>query len=464
MFKSLQNFIQESLILEGAFTGGDWVGIHVKDWHYPKQVIHDLLTGKPVKLQSGGELTLDDFDKTKLADLASKLEKTPELTSKLDFADAYIGGQISKKKNPWHAIDKMPYSNSISNSLGENAESLVCYLFNNGITGENIEKWSNQSKIKLDDLYIKSCKEIVKLLQSKWNSSDYEAVHVDGKDYDTDLNNYSKYIAMIFKSKKSGAKVLGFNINDLYSSSKDKWNPADIILIYKPNLEKTWLRLQEIAKDGVQGSYGEPLNVVLSKLCYEEEVIPISLKKCIKEPRIFSHCAYNEEAADITNVETLSIASRYVKDKANGSIYIIALTGENDTCTIQFRTQDRNDNNLSIESYLQSKSARGGKGLTVVKSALGIKRGQAYYAKVNSNEELKDEFQKMGFEIKLSKNIDKITPPLYKRTCCIGLLGLLQKYKKFVESLGDTYTPVKASEFFWAACCTCPGSYHVVHD
>lgn len=463
MLTNIITFIHENLLLEGAFSGSDWIGVHIKDWHYPKNVIHDLLTGKPVKLISGGEFTLEDFDKSKLEALASRLEKNPELTSRSDFADAYIGNQTSKRKNPFLAIDKLPYSKGISNSLGETAESLVCYLFNNGATDENVKKFTELSKVEFDNLYIKSCKGIVQLLHSRWKSSDYEAVHVDGKDYDSDIDKYAKYIAMIFKSKLLGQKVLGFNIADLYPGKKDKWNPADIILIKKDTLEQAWLELQEVAKDGAKGVYGEPLNVTLATLCDSEEVIPVSLKKCLGTPRLFSHCAHDDYASPIES-SRLEMASKYVKTDEAGSIYMISLTADKNNITIQCRSQDANAKNLSIEAFLQSKAARGGKGLSVIKNALGIKNNSDYYAKVDSNEELINELKKYGYELKISSAIDKMNPPLYKRTAAIGLLGLLKKFKAYIESQGDTYEPTKFAEFCWRGCCTCPGAYYVVHD
>lgn len=466
--KCLSCTIKESLIMEGAFAGGDWLGVHSQDYKYPKMVIHDLLNDKPVKLQAGGELSLKDFDKQKLEELASKLERCPELTDYKDFNQPYIGGQINKrKKNVFLAIDKLPYSGATSNSLGETAESLVCYLFNNGASDENIEKWVNLSKKQLDKIYYKSCKEIVNLLYSNWKNTDYEAVHVDGKDYDTNLNKYSKYIAMIFKSKSLGKQVLGFNIDDLYAGKKDKWNPGDIILINKKHLEDSWLRLQEIAKDNAQGIFGKPLGVVLASLCEEEAVIPVSLKKCIKYPKIFSHCVEQENATSFRETN-ISLASRYVKDKLNGSIYLISLSDDDNTCTVQFRAQDGNNNNLSIESFLQSKSARGGKGLTVIKSALGIPpRNNNYYATFKSNEELADTLKNLGFSI--AKNLnkskkDQMNSSLYTRTCVRGLIGLILKFKDHVEKQGDKYEPVKFAEFCWQACCSCPGAYYAVHD
>jgi hypothetical protein len=462
---NLDHFIQTTLILEGEFHKKDWCHARSNDYIYAKAMIHDLLNDKPVKLEKGGEITIKDFDKKKIEDLASKLERCPELTSVDDFQDAYIGDQINKrKKTVFCAINKQVYSKKVSNSLGESAESLVCYLYNNGLEKKSIENFSKLSGINFDDLYLKSCLKIVKLINSSWNNNDYEMVHVDGKDYDTNLNKISKYIAMIFKSKSLGQKVLGFNIDDLYNGAKDKWNPADVILIKKTDIEETWLKLQEVAKDGAPGVFGKPLNVVLSTLCNEEKVVPISLKKCIKEPKLFSHCVDNEEAQVFTKTYP-SLASKYVQDKTNGSIYLISLTEDNDVCTVQFRTQDSNDNNLSIESYLKSKSARGGKGLTVVKNALKIGKGQDYYEKLSSNEELIKLFKQYGFELKTdTKKIEKINPPLYKRTSCCGLLGILKIYKLWIENQGDTYTPENFALFCWEACCSCPGAYHVVHD
>lgn len=362
------------------------------------------------------------------------------------------------------AINKQVYSKKVSNSLGESVESLVCYLYNNGLTKESLEKFSKLSGINFDDLYLKSSHGIVKLINSRWNHEDYEMVHVDGKDYDTKLNKFSKYIAMIFKSKSLGEKVLGFKISDLYNGSKDKWNPGDVILVSKSDIEDSWLKLQEVAKDGAQGVFGKPLSVVLSTLCKDEKVVPISLKKCIKEPKLFNHCADDEDAQHFIKTDAV-LAAKYVEDKVNDSAYLISLSEGNDVCTVQFRTQDSNDDNLSIEAFLKSKSARGGKGLTVVKSALNIKKGNDYYAKFNSNEELVKAFKNFGFELKIDKKkIETIKPPLYKRTCWKGLFGLIQKYKQWIENLGDTYEPIKFAEFCWQACCSCPGAYHVVHD
>lgn len=44
-------FINKTLILEGSFSKKDWAHNRSNDYIYAKEVIHDLLTNKSIKLE-----------------------------------------------------------------------------------------------------------------------------------------------------------------------------------------------------------------------------------------------------------------------------------------------------------------------------------------------------------------------------------------------------------------------------
>lgn len=456
-------------ILESKFKGENWV--HNNTWSYAKAIVNDLLSGKEVKTIVGPSLTISDFDEKKLKDLASRLENVPERTTRSDLDDAYLG-KLKRRESIFLKIEKSVYSGhtALRQSQGEAAESLVCYLFNNDNSDHDFQDWIKKSGVELDNSWKVSSQGTVKLLNSRWSKkSGYEAVHVDGRDFDTNLNQRSKNFAIIFKSKTEAKKILGYSISDMYQGKKDKWNPADILLINKTILEESWKTVQGIAKDGANGPFGEPLNNVLSALCESEAVVPVSLKKCVKEPKLFSHAAHNKATADNFENSQLLIAGTYAPNRVAGTCWISAIN-DGVKCMIQSRGQSApKEKNLSIEAHVpntngsKTSTARAGKGISLIKSALKLNNND-YYAQVNSNEDLIKGFEAYGFDLKLDSKMSKLDPPAYKRTCFIGLLGILQNYAKYLKSVGEEYLPDKFAEFLWIHCTECPGAYYIVHD
>jgi hypothetical protein len=449
-------------ILESKFDSTSWN--HYDNYLYAQAIVNDLLNNVPVKSFFGDDFRKADFDETKLLVLQQKLSSDPKETKAIDLNDAYIGKYIDRykiksngkpDKTLFYDIQKSYYSGKI-HTEGVMAESLVCYLFNKGNIDDNFNEFNNKSNANLNESYKKSSIAIVECINKNgWYNTEYVAVCINSNQVD-DIDQKYEDFAKIFKSKKKAKKVLGYDVSDLYTGKKDKWNPADILLIKKNDADNSLKELKDVTEDkNNNGNNGELLNNYLGVLCIDEKVIPISLKMCNKPKIHFINKGELISEYDINNV-TISLASRYVDDKINGTIYIY-LGSDDSLPHIQIRSQNKNYNNISIEAKNSKNTARMGKGIDVIKRSLNL-TGNSYYVDLNSNEELVKEFKNYGFDIKIDNHDHQ---QLYNKTCFRGLLGILKKYK---EKHKNDYTKEKFGEFLLMSCVVCPSTYYIISD
>lgn len=451
-------------ISESKFDSKSWN--HYDNYLYAQNIVDDLLKDVPVKSFYGDDFRKADFDETKLLVLQRKLSGNhPEETKAIDLNDAYVGKYIDRYKiksngKPnkilFYDIQKSYYSGKI-HTEGVMAESLVCYLFNKGNIDNNFNEWNNKSNANLNESYKKSSMAIVDCInKNSWNNTEYVAVCINGNQVD-DVDQKYEDFAKIFKSKKEAKTVLGYDVSDLYVSRRDKWNPADILLIKMVDVDNSLEKLKDVTEDKNNNgtNNGELLNNYLAELCVDMKVIPISLKKC-NEPQL--HFINNGESIDKYDIDnvTISLASRYVNDKNNGTIYIY-LGSNNNLPYIQIRSQNNNYNNISIEAKNSKNTAKMGKGIDIIKRRLNL-IGNSYYVDLKSNEEIVKEFEKYDFNIKIDNNDNR---QLYNKTCFKGLLGILKKYK---EEHKNDYTKENFGEFLLMSCVVCPSTYYIVSD
>lgn len=433
----------------------DW---NYNNYNYPIMILNKLLS-KEGYLYLGIEGKKDklDFDCSKISDKTENELK--HLLSNIKNVDENDFNKIMEPYGVrWRKINKGQLTGKTAGqSSGEAAETLVSYLFNEGPSQENIDKWKS-SKSDIGQQWYSIASKIVNFLYKytfagkKWNNDNFIAVHVDGNDVDKIDDKFTN-IAKLFKSKKNASAIIGKNMNNMYSGNKkDKWNPADILLIDKSRIDDIYDSLKGIGD-------GESLSSYLAKATKEGIIIPISLK-ATNNPIISMHNILDDEGQDEFTNCTIISGQSYEQGNYNGSNYIIASNGDQQA-KIQFRRQTGKNNNLSIEAQIPgNKSARFGKAISSMKFALGIKNDNSYYAKIDSIDDMKKRFKDAGFDIKNIKNDNKIDPPLYKRACFCGMLGMIEIYKK---KLGSDYTPEKFFEFCWINSTQCPGSYFIIH-
>lgn len=457
-------------IYEAVFAPKSWQ--HEEKYDYPVALISDILANSKVAIGKNGEeiidLDLRPEDREELADIQSHVRD--------DNAMERFNSLMSKFGVSFTNIYKGKFSGQ--SGKGSIFESLVCYLFNHPdgdiskwaktFNAPNIDAWINNS--------IRSAKIIRDFIDTNYGSADkYVAIHVDWKNFDK-YSDLIMDIASIFRGK--GPKGLGGiigvkNASDLYDGShKDKWNPADIVLIKNDRaaLEKTYA-------DIIAGKSGTATNSILVTKLGEGLIIPISLKKIGEDGKIYGHRIGNAddmEKHEIT-LTKISLGTRYGKGLV-GNLIVIGITADNVPSNVEIRAQTGSSghDDLSIEALGASGKAREGKGISVVKRALGIK-DNSYYANFADNDALFKKFEEYGFVDKndnpIKKCPDKLAKvDLYKRTCFRGFFGLLALFEKQVESnpeLKSSYGKgdnllLNFARFLWNSCTDCPGSYYIL--
>ena len=395
-----------------------------------------------------------------------------------EFNNILTNGNINLN---YSSFFKGQFSGYEGQTMGQMCESLCCYIFNN--KNYNINEWCKFMNIDPTMYELQSWheseKKSVELIKSLLNElnenpSNYFAYHVDGNNFDLP-EDAKQYLVLsdIFKGKNEIIKI-NPNAKDIYSGgnkTKDKWNPADIVIIKKISkneLDLVLTSLQECVD-------GKAFNAKLVQLLGSNIIIPISLKKITKDSgKIYGHNVANAKELDIHKIDLgyIKLGEKFKENDDKGVMMVFAVNTDLDEKTeIQFRRATNKNPSLSIEVRLASKLARGGKGVEMCKQKLGIPKDNSYFKTFNSNEELYQYFKDNGFKDS-SKHLISDIPDnlkkydLYNRVCYRGFCGLFDKYKKYYEN--DLKNKSKDEiiklfiEFVYLSCVDCPGSYYII--
>jgi len=497
--KRLQEYVFENIvnIFEAHFKDSEFIcgSNQIKDYHYAIAVINDIKNGNRIKL---GDKNTGPFYWLKInIDLTSQLDdllkrinanqntyniKASEFneifkTIKKDSYTIYTteDGQEEANNqnidNLWSKIYKGTYSGKVAASAtyGQIFESLVCYIYNYG-EDANVEEWANDFKVDNTNIsyggWIKSSQISANLLK-KYFKSNYIAYHVDGHDKLNGADKKYLDICKLFSGKEGINEVLGKNDkwNNIYEGSKkDKWNAADIVLVNK-NLD-----LAETLKYFKKDVDGKILNTKLVEYTLNKSILPISLKKIDENGHIYAHNIKSNEEFENDRYNISNVKIQFGKTYETGPDVLSGnFVLDGDTVDIQIRKQASGDN-LSIEAKLSSnKNARGGKGISVIKSDLDIKSNEDYYAKLSSNDDIIKNFKAIGIKFEKSdlsdfEKISKKYSDLYKRICYKGFIGLADKWKK-EKHKNDNWNNdmlIEFVQYIWDSCTECPGSYYII--
>lgn len=418
------------------------------NYKYRDTLISDILSGKEIKLGSSSNSTdtwkCDDIEKAKKL-FDEYPEKVEEFNAKMKELNGPKFSEVFK--GVYSGFDKEGQSD------GELAESLVCYLYNHSNLDKDFDEFCKLANYKLSDIWKLSSIKTVKLMYGEWPKKDgYVAIHVDGNNKDK-IDKKITDIALLFKSKKDASRIVHNSVDDMYAGSKkDKWNPADIILVNKEKLTDIYDVL-----DNEIGN-GQALNAFLVSCLKEKSIIPISLKQVGKSGSIGTNNVKDDEAPVSFKDFHINFGKDFKENTVVGSIILIATDETGQERKIQSRSQTSKINNISIEAKA-SATARLGKGISTVKNALNIDKGNSYYVEVNTINELKKKFKEFDIEVSLDDSLDDVKPAIGTRPCISGLLGLLTEYKKQEKD----YTPENFFKFLWISCTKCPGSYYIIH-
>lgn len=438
----LNEYIQ---LFEAKFQSNEYIK---HDYKYRNALINDILSGKEIKLGKSSTSTdtwkCDNIEKAKklFSEYPDDVKKFNAIMKELDgpkFSDIF--------KGVYSGFDKEGQSD------GELAESLVCYLYNHDNSEKDFNEFCKIANYKLSDIWKLSSYKTVNLMYEEWPKEDkYVAIHVDGNNKDN-IDKKITDIALLFKSKKDAAKIVHNSVDDMYAGSKkDKWNPADIILVNKEKLGDIYDVL-----DNEIGN-GQALNTFLVSCLKEKSIIPISLKQVGKAASLGTNNVREDEAPVSFKNFHINFGKDFKENTVVGSIILIATDETGQERRIQSRSQTSKINNISIEAKA-SATARLGKGISTAKNALNIGKGNSYYIEVNTIDELKKKFKEFDIEVSLDNSLDKVKPAIGTRPCIAGLLGLLTEYKKQEKD----YTPENFFKFLWISCTKCPGSYYIIH-
>jgi len=418
------------------------------NYKYRDALINDILSSKEIKLGSSS----NSVDTWKCGDIekAKKLfDEYPEKVEEFNTIMKELNGPKFSDvfKGVYSGFDKEGQSD------GELAESLVCYLYNHENSEKDFNEFCKIVKYDLSDIWKLSSFKTVKLMQEEWPKEDkYVAIHVDGNNKDK-IDKKITDIALLFKNKKDASKIVHNSVDDMYAGSKkDKWNPADIILVNKEKLSDIYDVL-----DNEIGN-GQALNAFLVSCLKEKSIIPISLKQVGKSASLGTNNVKDDEAPVSFKDFHINFGKDFKENTVVGSIILIATDESGQERRIQSRSQTSKINNISIEAKA-SATARLGKGISTAKNALNIDKGNSYYVEVSTISELKKKFKEFNIEVSLDDSLDDVKPAIGTRPCISGLVGLLAEYKKQEKD----YTPENFFKFLWISCTKCPGSYYIIH-
>lgn len=362
------------------------------------------------------------------------------LDGKLDTLKKNLSNNItiSESKNGWiiknnkttlleiiYGKGSTNYTND-GDTFGQLNESVITYLFNkysDKLCNYNKDELKTEiTKIKSTDAidedtinnyaneYSDSVFYFFKTLfndnfDKKHNEYKYIAVHVGGNDlvkpegiYTDIAKIYNGQIQEIIKQHCPNVKI-EFPGLPTGPKTKDTWNKADILLIsttysVDKNINKSIL---DVILDAIQPinadidtekvNATEILNNTLNSFVVKNIIIPISVKKMTKEGQCkIINMPSKGTIINVTDTKLVLPSKKIAFDNNDysGSVYLHCTNNYNSNniiYSVQFRSQSKYTNNLSIETGLpDNENARGGKGVTLVKNALKInKLDKSYY-------------------------------------------------------------------------------------
>lgn len=327
-------------------------------------------------------------------------------------------------------------------------EILVCAMYNNsGASDGEIDTMVNNifSSFANEPKYVAGWKDssilTIDEIMKKWKSDNYYAVQVDCDDveyYTNEMKNQQKVltdICALFRDKLQMEKLLLLKPNtlkSLYARRKDEWNKADILLIDK---KLKYDDMIQTGKDIVVDT--ATYNEFIKNYLFSDEIIPISLKKCVGSAKLTSVNVDGEEhdIEDIVDDNLILNISKIPSDadNLNGSIYL-RLDGQSDK--IQFFKR-KSGNTSRVELLL--KNSKGGSGLQSMLSTMGIDN-KTYYSKLNEyldgdddtvSEHIVDVLQRY-FNTTPDKNVTK-NPGWCKKICFLTIVTLIEMFADYYK-------------------------------
>ena len=496
--RHLHEFVIENVddIFEGAVIGNDQGHFFHKnkngEYDYPLTVMNKLLQGEEIHTGKNGVgkiLTIEDFHRDKLENLRDALSNNEINPAKTDGIAEFNNclndnGKAKFPKGVWGMIHK-PDAKTNSND-GWSGEILTCCKYNDKDC--DLVDIATKLEIHSIDSWVKSAELSADILEQHWSSSEYIAVQVSGEDRSSHskksdvIASYLKQadklqcekIALLYNDKTEAGKIVGLNLDDLYSRSKDAWNKADILLVNK-NFDINEELLAKCKKQETNLDNGAPVsdsftfNNLLISLCNNSRIIPVSLKKVVNKASLSKEgeTHVDEESLKfiddeieidciLPNLKDLKKSNTNTNDKNSslqynrlGSTYI----GDKETKTVpsvQFRrrntkngTSDNLTNHGTLIVELMGKNAREGRGLENIKNILNIKSNDEYLNPFGF-EETEDKF---GNKLELSqseiKKIETINDAVEEKTrkYYLSILDNEDKimFKKYTSKTDDNY-------------------------
>ena len=430
--QTLTDFLTETVdsinltIVSEACLGNTEYDKH--DFLYSKSVINDLKSGVDIKVGKGGE-TVVVLDPNDVA--AFNNEYTDE---QFPTTAAAFNEMMSKYKSfpKWNTIWKGKYSGKATNTKGQRAEGLVCYMFND--PDADPELFKEQMMPDLTPDWIQSSRWTVEFINKQtgcenipWTRDNYVACRVDGGNFKLDAKySFAEEITSIFSGTKAMKKIFGVKCDDLYTGSKDIWNKADIVLVHKTLAKNLINDIKN--KGGILN--GEMLNEYLIEYTKQGAIIPISLKQLTnKDAHLSSVNIVEGEPTDVVRTVKYIRFGKYQMNKYEGSVTLVCETVDGKLLEIPFRASTSGKNDLNVEPQVKGDNSRLSKGVSIMKGILNLKRGRSFYMVADSNDAAIDELKNYGFNIDTNKsNYDVASPEVCERACCAGLLGMLKAY------------------------------------
>ena len=444
--KSFLEYLFESQLNEGHFKNEDFAK---DDYKYLRPVVSDIVHKGKLSLGDKSvehEIDIDDSIRQQFAryeDDVSKLSK--------DEFDKMLSANTQHAA--WTKIFKGTYSGFAKGSTdGQYAEAAVAYVFNvmNGKkdimqeADDDVSEITNilQSKDIKQDWIASSKISAEKIYKSVPDPKRYTAAHVDGNDISQIPQNV-KQIAMIFHGKPGiksvlGSKISASAVNSLYSSQKDTWNKADIVLV------DSQLDINAMLQDKPQFVISDEFNEFLNNLIIGGYIIPISLKMVSPNAKLdqitFKQEGFGvKEQKDQHEIDSLDNATVNVilptkplatdqYHKYAASCYLKTSTG----LEVDFRAAKADKPRLSIEIKL--KTARGGKAMTELKNQLQLAPNFYADTQFESTKHFLDELKALtGQQPQVSDAMVQSDPSWFNRPAFKGLIALLKIYREKIE-------------------------------